>query len=225
MAILFGCERFYQYVFGKNFVIESDHKPLESIFKKPLNDCPPRLQRLRMKLLEYDLTVKYKPGKELHIADALSRCNIADNKDVIYEDIELQVMCITEQINISKNQLEKFKKETANDISLQTVINFVRNGWPDQKCYVNEEAKPFFTFRENLYEKNNLLFNNNCIVVPNSLRKEMLNCIHYNHMGIEKCKLRARECLYWPGMSNDIENVVSNCVFFSPWNTNHCFFR
>lgn len=43
------------------------------------------------------------------------------------------------------------------------------------------------------------------------MRKEMLNKLHYNHMGIEKTKLRAREIIFWPGMTTQIEDKISNC--------------
>lgn len=127
------------------------------------------------------------------------------------EEIEAHIAIITESLNITRNQLEKFKVETGKDEILQDVIKLVRTGWPEQKNAVISSAKPYFTFREELYEFNELLFKNNCLIVPTSLRPEMLKKIHFNHMGIEKCKLRARECLYWPGMSNDIENIVTNC--------------
>ena len=53
LAVVFGCERFHQYIYGKKVQIESDHKPLESIMKKALQNTPPRLQRM---LLTYRST-------------------------------------------------------------------------------------------------------------------------------------------------------------------------
>ena len=64
LAILFGCTKFHQYVFGRHVLIESDHKPLKSIFKKPLHQAPPRLQRLMLSLMKYDIEVTYKSRKE-----------------------------------------------------------------------------------------------------------------------------------------------------------------
>jgi len=49
--IVFGMEIFHQYVYGTDVIVESDHQPLESIFKKPLGESPARLQRMRMRLL------------------------------------------------------------------------------------------------------------------------------------------------------------------------------
>ena len=56
-AILFGCERFHHYVYGRAINVESDHKPLESVMKKPLCSAPPRLQRMLLRLQKYDMLV------------------------------------------------------------------------------------------------------------------------------------------------------------------------
>ena len=66
-------ERFNYYIFGKHCTVNTDHKPLESIFKKRLSSCPPRLQRFLMRALKYDVTVNYVKGPDVPIADALSR--------------------------------------------------------------------------------------------------------------------------------------------------------
>ncbi|XP_024942173.1 uncharacterized protein LOC107269153 [Cephus cinctus] len=62
LAIAFGCIKFDQQIYGKEILVESDHKPLEANLKKCINDCPARLQSIRLRLKRYNLTVKYKPG-------------------------------------------------------------------------------------------------------------------------------------------------------------------
>ena len=70
LAIVFACDRFHTYVYGRKDVnIETDQKPLESIFMKPLASAPKHLQRMLLHLQQYNLTVKYKKGKDLHLAD------------------------------------------------------------------------------------------------------------------------------------------------------------
>ena len=72
-AVVFGCERFHTYVYGKEFQTESDHKPLENIQNKNIAQAPPRLQRMLLRLQPYDAQILYKPGKEIRIPDYLSR--------------------------------------------------------------------------------------------------------------------------------------------------------
>ena len=71
LAIVFSLERFHHYTFGRKTIVNTDHKPLETIVKKPLCKAPKRIQGMR--LLQYDIVVKYTKGKEMHIADTLSR--------------------------------------------------------------------------------------------------------------------------------------------------------
>ena len=72
LAIVFPLERFHQYMFGREIAVYTDHKPLETIVKKPLHKAPKRIQGMPLRLLQYDIEVTYRRGKEMHIADALS---------------------------------------------------------------------------------------------------------------------------------------------------------
>ena len=74
LAIVFACQRFNTYVLGRPFTVESNHKPLEMIHQKSLASTPPRLQRMLLQLQRYNVTIRYRPGKEMLLADALSRC-------------------------------------------------------------------------------------------------------------------------------------------------------
>ena len=79
LAIVFGCTRFHEYIYGMPQVeIETDHKPLEIILKKPLHQAPARLQKMVLVVQKYPISVKYRPGKELVIADTLSRASAPD---------------------------------------------------------------------------------------------------------------------------------------------------
>ena len=71
LTIVLGCERFNMYTHRAE--VNSDHKPLKTIFKKPLFKVPPRLQRMRLRFQKYYIKVKYVPGKCPYIADTLSR--------------------------------------------------------------------------------------------------------------------------------------------------------
>ena len=73
LSIVFAVERFEQCVYGRPVKVETDHKPLESIFKKSLISAPKRLQRMLLRLQKFDLEVTYKKGTEMVLADTLSR--------------------------------------------------------------------------------------------------------------------------------------------------------
>ena len=78
LAVTFACNKFHDYIIGKNVRVETDHKPLEVIMKKPLLMAPMRLQRMILQLQRYDLRLVYKKGSQLFIADTLSCAQLSE---------------------------------------------------------------------------------------------------------------------------------------------------
>ena len=87
-AVLFACKRFHQYIYEKPTTVESDHRPFEFIFRKPFSKASPQLRNMLLQLQEYDINLVYKKGKEMYLADALSRAYPAE---IIYEDFERDI--------------------------------------------------------------------------------------------------------------------------------------
>ena len=79
LGVVFGLERLHHYTFGKPITVETDHQPLTSIWKKTIATSSPRLQRLLLRLAQYDVHIEYLRGKENVIADALSRVTSPTN--------------------------------------------------------------------------------------------------------------------------------------------------
>lgn len=83
LAIVFACERFDHYVYGREFTVQSDHKPLKSLVLRDIDDVTVRLQRMFMRPLRYPkMEVVYKPGGEMLVADCLSRAQLKDCKEI-----------------------------------------------------------------------------------------------------------------------------------------------
>ena len=214
LAIVFGCERFHQYLYDKEIEVESDHKPLEAIFAKPIAKAPPRIQRLLLRLQHYHLNVKYVPGKLMFIADALSRAHLETtntNQGIPDAETEMQIHLLVANLPISEQKLKEFQEATRADQSLQTVAQLTKQGWPDHKNKVPADAKPYWSFKEEIHEADGILFKSHKMIVPERLRPEMLKRIHESHLGIEKSKRRARDILYWPNMNAQITDVIAKC--------------
>lgn len=216
-AILYACTKFHYFIFGQfmnDVTIETDHKPLISIFKKPLIEAPARLQRMLIMLQPYSFRLIYKKGKELYFADTLSRA-YQNNIDVQFEnkcnEIEFHLCSIVENIPMTKDKFELFKTETLKDDHLMGLKNLIKRGFPSSKTLVPEEFKKYWSYRDQLAYGQDLLFKNNRIFVPLSLRKEMLKRIHLAHLGRDKTKLHARQFLFWPSMNQDIDNLIESC--------------
>ena len=102
LSVIFGLEKFDQFVMGRHVTVENNHKPLETIVKKLPEKAPKRLQRMLLTTQKYDYTIRYKPDKEMILADTLS-CAYHQNLDtfhiwtqvwMIFEDMTWQCPCL-----------------------------------------------------------------------------------------------------------------------------------
>ena len=111
LAVCYGCTRFHTYIYGKHLTAETDHRPLTMIHLKNLTAAPPRLQRMLLRLQQYDVTIKYVPGKDLTIPDALSRLHSTNTQHI---KLDLSVHFV----QFSTDRLIKFKVATHDDPTL-----------------------------------------------------------------------------------------------------------
>ena len=116
--------------------VHSDHQPLETIFKKPLSRAPRRLQRMMSRLQNYHFTVQYKKGKELFVADTLSRAALRDGSGMTQEHhvfrVDLTQMDLSPNL-VKPGTMNQIREETVKDLCLMTLKKVVLAGWPSQK--------------------------------------------------------------------------------------------
>ena len=211
LAIVFACERFDLYLYGRQQVtVQSDHQPLEAIFKKPLVDTPARLQRMLLRLQRYCLSVCYTKGKEMFLADTLSRAFINDKKSAATVST-ISTLDPAVMLNCRADTRQRIKAATKDDPELQALSHQIMKGWPAHKSQVTEKLRPFWDSRDLLVSHEDLIYRGNQLVVPRSQRRKMLEIAHQGHVGMEASLRRMREVLYWPGMSKDIRTLVSTC--------------
>ena len=216
LAIIFGCEKFSQYITRRAKVsVESDHKPLQSIFRKSLLEAPCRLQRMMLRLQRYNLDVKYKPGPQMYIADHLSRASVPDGSKPETEfqvfTLELESILPLTTVKISSERLGQLQKATEQDPVMQTLKTTILTGWPSQRDEVPVHIREFWNFRDELTLHNGVLFKNQRIIVPKALRPEVMTRIHSSHLGIESCLRKARDLVFWPSMNSEIKETITNC--------------
>ena len=128
-AVQFGLQHFHQYVYGQTVLIESDHKPLLGILQKPIASCSPRIQRMWLLMQIYDFQLFYKPGKDLHVADALSRA--PEKRQYVEDSAQLSDVCVNMvvlSLSVSPKSHEKFASATADDPTLDMVKELIQKG-------------------------------------------------------------------------------------------------
>ncbi|XP_040071687.1 uncharacterized protein K02A2.6-like [Ixodes scapularis] len=160
-----------------------------------------------MALQKYSLQVKHIPGKELLLADALSRFPA---KETLEEEEKFQVNAL-EHISVTQDRLQEIREATASDAQLQLLRQYARTAWPEEKDQVPQLGKPFWSYREEIHEEDGLVLRSNKLVIPTAIRQKIINLLHAAHAGKEKMKRRARDILFWPGINAEIEGKYDNC--------------
>ena len=121
LALVFGILRFHNYLFGKEFTVHTDHKPLEMIWKKPLASAPPRLQRLLIKVQGYNFDRIYKPGSTMILSDALSRLPNPKKNDDIPLDRLVGCMYVADGLDIQHIDLVHFRQTKQDQLKTETI--------------------------------------------------------------------------------------------------------
>ena len=216
LAMVWACEKFDRYLVGlDSFTALTDHRPLISLVnKRDLQETPLRCQRLLMRLMRYNVTAEYVPGKDMVVADALSRSPMAGNHiNRLQNDIEEYVNEVMASWPASDAKLNQIREATQQDVNLKTAMEYTISGWPTHKQDVWLAARDLFNIRQELSVCDGLLLRGDRIVIPYSMRREMLDRIHDGHLGITKSRERANQAVWWPGLSKDVETTVSKCRF------------
>ena len=200
-ALVWGVEHFNMFLFGKEFDLVTDHKPLEVLFGKRSKPCA-RLERWVLRLQSYKYKIMYKPGKQ-NIADPLSRlCKLTYNLSHD-EDVHVcQVVSFAQPQAISMSEIISASEIDKEICSVRKGL--YQNVWDDSvrgyKFFENEFC--FF---------GNILLRGNKIVIPQRLRKSVLDAAHEGHPGIVAMKGRLRSKVWWPRIDKDAENLVKSC--------------
>ena len=162
-----------------------------------------------LRVQPYALDVQYKQGSLLYIADTLSRHYLPNTASETRED-EYEVH-ILETGKVSKTAYDRLIVETKGDPELSKLYKIVMNGWPDEKSMVPVEIQPYFNFRDEIGAQDGLLFKGERIIIPHTMRDEIMERIHIGHLGKEKCKARARASVFWPGINAMIDDLLDHC--------------
>ena len=212
LGITFACERFHQFIFGAKIQAETDHKPLISIFHKPLADCPLRIQRLKLRVQRYDLEIMYTPGKFLVVADALSRATDPKASTVTStSDVDLHVNMIIQSMPVSAAKLEEIRKATTQDTNMMALQKVILDGWPRYRKSCPANVVDYWNIRDMLSIEDGIVLKGSRIVIPVGMRTSLLQKLHEGHLGVEKTRRRARQALYWPGLNADISDMIGKC--------------
>ena len=112
----------------------------------------------------------------------------------------------------SDQRLDEIRSELKSDDTLKTVMQYVQNGWPEEKRRVHGPIAKYWSERGNISLHDGLLLRGRRIIIPPRLRADVLRRLHDGHQGITKTRANAASSVWWPGISQDITRVVQNCA-------------
>ena len=181
MAIEFGLHRCHQYIYSQTVTVETDHLPLLGVMRKPIADISPRLQKMRLKCLYYDFQLVHKPGRELIIADTLSRAQLAEQFITDNHEVE-QVSELAELIIPTELQRQNIKALTKSDVTLQALVTVLQTEWPASRKLCPDSINPFWNEKDNLIEYDGLIFKGQQLVIPTALRPTIMKEVHSGHL-------------------------------------------
>ncbi|XP_061906727.1 uncharacterized protein K02A2.6-like isoform X2 [Entelurus aequoreus] len=215
LAATWACERLSSYLLGLKFRLETDHKPLVPLLStKALDELPPRVLRFRLRLLRFCFDIVHVPGKSLITADTLSRAPIqhtftAEEKE---KEAEVKVFldAVTQSFPATEHRLNDIAAKQKADPICAQLIRYCETEWPERHALPQELAL-FWPEKGNLTMNGQLLLRGQRIVIPGELRGEVLQQLHSGHQGVVKCRARARQAVWWPGLSSHIRQMVENC--------------
>ena len=209
LALIFGIAKFHKYLYGREFLLQTDHMPLLGLLKEDRTIsamASPRIQRWALTLSNYQYTLEYKPGPSIGHADALSRLPLPDvpTQVPVPEEIVLALSTMDETLITA----DKIANWTAKDPVLSQVRQFVEQGWPVQ---VPNDLDAYGRRKHELSVQHGVLFWGARVVIPPKGRDTLLDELHDTHPGIVKMKAVARSYLWWPGLDTEIEMRVKGC--------------
>lgn len=109
---------------------------------------------------------------------------------------------VVNNVPMSHSKFTLVKQETSKDKTLKLLLSYINQGWPD-KFNIYTDLRYYWSIREELYCVDGVIFKDKQVLIPRSMQNSMLKLIHEGHLGIDRCKRRAREVLFWPGITNE----------------------
>ncbi|XP_060603332.1 uncharacterized protein K02A2.6-like [Ruditapes philippinarum] len=209
LSIVWGIKKFHPYVFGREFLLITDNKPLLSIFGPKKGICSTtaaRLQRYALFLSGYRFEIQYKYTKHHGNCDGLSRLPLQYVESHQLDETDIFYSHQFDKLPITSNQVAL---ATQRDLVLSKVYEHVIKG--HEISEMSRVYEPYKTRFKELSVYQGCLMWGIRLVIPQTLRQAVLNELHVGHVGIVKMKSLARSYVYWPGIDTDLESIAQSC--------------
>ena len=116
---------------------------------------------------------------------------------------------MTAQMTFQDGKLQDIHHQTLLDPQLVKLARVIQNGWGESRRELDADLHAFWIHRFNMHIANGIIMNGLRIIVPKSLQQEYLQCLHVGHLGISKCRARAKITVFWPNIDRVISQLIN----------------
>ena len=218
LAVVWACEHFHIYIYGKPVTVYTDHKPLISLYGNPNSKPPARIERWSLRLQPYSANIVYIVGLN-NPADYMSRHPLNQSKLTSREEkvAEEYINFLTNVVIPKAMTLKEVKLATQADATLQAVLEAIRvNSW--HKTVDNSVNKQQFDAYKRIQSElsvnhaEGIILRQRRIVIPQVLQSRAIQLAHEGHQGLTKTKSLVREKIWFPGIDKLVEDQIKSCL-------------
>ena len=206
LALILGVKKFHQYLYGRAFTLQTDHKPLMTILW-PKTAIPMLaaacMQRWALILSAYQYNIEYRKSSDNANEDAMSRLPAGTAKP---EEDNGIYLCSFMPI-----RAKEIHEATRIDPILSQVLKYTLEGWPAHLSQSQSELKPYLSQKEHLSVEQSCVLFGYRVIVPTTFQDRLFNELHSDHPGMCRIKALARCYVWWPSLNKDIESKVKSC--------------
>ena len=202
----------------------------------------PRIFRLKQRTLPWCFEMAYLPGNTNSAADAVSHYPSSSNGENSKDDNTADIFLIGAEVlshypspngSLTDGDLAEIAwvgrlvrdvvtctailwseivTESAADPTLALLVSTLKDGFPQNICELDSSLAPYWNIRNSLVVEDDVVWYNNRVVLPPSLRPRALEVLHSAHQGVSAMEDRARGIVYWPGITYDIQITRNSCT-------------
>ena len=236
LAVAYALKKARHFVLGcRDLIVATDHKPLLNILNdRHLSNIEnPRLFSLKEKTLPYWFKIVHIPGKKNLTADVISRYPSGDpNPDFTFLQDDADESDDTMETSLTGNAVSSLaavttvstlaavravtwhdvQEATTSDPIMMSLHNTIIDGFPPNRHELPEELRSYFLFRDDLSIVDGVVMYGNRIVIPPTLRNQILETLHSAHQGTTSMVSRAQASVFWPGITPQLQRVRRDCM-------------
>ena len=217
LAVVWAMKKFHHFLYASYFILETDQKPLEAILSKSLNQAT-RMERILIRTFSHHFTVHYIPGlnKTCWLLVPIGR------SERYHKASQITLVPDYKPAKCKKWQFESTKISHGWRWWACIAQTYITQGWPSTIKEVPNVLQPYWTFQEVITVQDGVVLKGTRIVIPSKKHEAVWKLIHEGHLGLNKCKLHAKDTVYWPDLNDQLEKLILNCELCLKYSQSKC---